>query len=177
MLQYESQQFPEEEKKMLTEDIIINMKNGIPDKVSLNCLTFHIFTFYAMKDRETFVRMRDENYKPWKEYQNWKKYAIDETSDYKRYRAWGYYDMHQKLCFGNEFWYVNQIIFPADNHIELGIFARNDTCKYTDLSPTQVRHGLFGFLEYLNDESAKWYDDNHYPSSYCDEDITIIIFF
>ena len=141
MLQYKSQPFPKHDKKIISEDILDNMKKGIPEKVTMNCLTFHLFTFYAMRDPETFVRMRDERYKPWKEYSNWKRYAIDDTSDFQRYRAWGYYDMHQKLCFNNEYWYVKQIISPEDNNIELGLFARNDTCKYTDLSPGEVRRG------------------------------------
>lgn len=76
MLQYTSEVYPEENKRILTEDILNNMKNGIPDKVTMNCLTFHLFTFYAMKDPVTFVRMRDEKYQPWKEYHNWKKYAF-----------------------------------------------------------------------------------------------------
>lgn len=152
-------------QKFLSEALVTSMNRGNPFPVSVNCRTFHSFVFFGLMDPDVYEAMDQNDDQPWREEENWDRWGISRDDDRLRQEEFAFFQMHCDKC-------LKQYNYKVKLHplMGLGLFARSPELTYYHLDPEDLVHGLYGFLEFLNDEEIEWYNATHHPSLYSDRD-------
>lgn len=149
--------------KILTEEVVTYMKNRIPGKIlTMNCMTFHCFVFYGLMDPSMSRRIDEDDYEPWRERSNWKRWGVSEL-EWLRYETFAHFEMHRNNCFRHPHY---RVLF--DPIMGLGLYPRQQHMRYRQLYPGPAHTGLFGYIEFLNDEEFDYFHLNGHPSMYQD---------
>lgn len=135
--------------------------------LSVNCQTFFCFTLYALNNFATYSQMTcDLSYRPWLDITDGllqRKYLIPDDDEEKKRELYAHYDLHYRLLLKNR-----TVKVKKTSTMGLGLFARDDHITYEHLRSCYGRMGLFGYIEWLDNEAFQWFQDNRFPSLYAD---------
>lgn len=137
---------PDHMRLYLTQDVVEHMKNNLPSTMTLNCKTFHIFTYYGLMDPHTYQRMDKDGYEPWRNTYNWETWGVSENEKL-RHETFAYYELHRDLCLRQDKYKVKY-----DPDMGLGLYPSSPDITYKDIYPGPLHAGVFGFIEFIDDD-------------------------
>lgn len=153
---------PDNMRLYLTQDVVEHMKNDLPSSMTLNCKTFHIFTYYGLMDQHLYRLIDEDGYEPWREPANWKVWGISEVESL-RHETFACYELHRNLCLRQQNYKVKY-----DPDMGLGLYPSSPDLTWREIYPGPLHVGLFGFIEFIDEDDFDWFHAQGYPSLYED---------